>query len=107
MRVLGNGADRFLAALAGLDNHVGELLDFGGFSNVVKDREGFQILRHTARRCRRFWIDGVIEAKDVAVLGVCAPQIWTGSCTEVGVIAFGLMDPLPAQILLEVDVERA
>jgi len=57
--------NRFLAALAGLDNHVGELLDFGGFADVVKDCEGFQILRHTARRCRRFWINGVIEAEDL------------------------------------------
>lgn len=65
MCVLGNGADRFLAALAGLDNHVGELLDFGVFSNVVKDREGFQILRHTARRCGCFWINSVIEAEDL------------------------------------------
>lgn len=65
MRVLRNRAVRFLAALAGLDNHVGELLNFGGFSDVVKDCEGFQVLRHTARRCGCFWIDGVIEAKDL------------------------------------------
>lgn len=47
------------------------------------------------------------EMPYIAVLGVCAPQIRTGSRTEVGVIAFGFVDPLPAQILLEVDVERA
>lgn len=43
----------------------------------------------------------------IAVLSVCAPQIRTGSCTEVGVVTFRFMDPPPAQILLEVDVERA
>lgn len=99
--------DRFLAALARLDNHVGELLDFGGLADVVEDCEGFQILRHAAGRCRCFWINSVVKAKDIAVLGVCAPQIRTGSCTEVGVIPFGFMDPPPTQILLEVDVERA
>lgn len=36
-----NGGDPFLAALAGLDNHVGELLNFGSFADEVKDREGF------------------------------------------------------------------
>lgn len=52
-----------LAALARLDNHVGKLFDFGCFSNVVEDGEGFQILGHTARRGRSFWIYGVIQAE--------------------------------------------
>lgn len=40
-----------LAALAGLDDHVGELLYLGGLADVVEDGERFQILRHTAGRC--------------------------------------------------------
>lgn len=102
-----NRGDPFLAALAGLDNHVGELLDFGSFADKVKDREGFQILRYTAWRCRRIWINSVIEAENLAVLSICAPQIRTRSCTEVGVITFRFMDPLPAQIIPEIDVEKA
>lgn len=42
---------QFLAALAGLDDHVGELLYLGGLADVVEDGERFQILRHTAGRC--------------------------------------------------------
>lgn len=52
-----------LAALARLYNHVGQLFYFGCFSNVVEDGEGFQILGHTARRGRSFWIYGVIQAE--------------------------------------------
>lgn len=37
-----------LAALAGLDNHIGELLDFRGATHVVKDGKGLQVLRNTA-----------------------------------------------------------
>lgn len=52
-----------LAALARLYNHVGQLFDFGCFSNVVEDGEGFQILGHTAWRGRSFWVYGVIQAE--------------------------------------------
>lgn len=41
------------------------------------------------------------------MLGVGAPQIGTRPRTEVGLVALGLVDPPPAQVLLEVDVERA
>lgn len=51
---------RPLAAFAGLDDHVGELLDLGGFADVVEYGERLQILGHTARRCRRLWVYGVI-----------------------------------------------
>lgn len=37
-----------LAALAGLDLHVGELLYFRGFADVVEDGEGLQVLGDTA-----------------------------------------------------------
>ncbi len=37
-----------LAALAGLDHHVGELLDFRGATHVVEDGEGLQVLRNAA-----------------------------------------------------------
>lgn len=39
-----------LAALARLYYHVGQLFNFGCFSNVVEDGEGFQILGYTAWR---------------------------------------------------------
>lgn len=43
----------------------------------------------------------------LGMLGVCTPQIWTGPCTKVGLIAFGLMDPPPAQVPLKINVERS
>ena len=39
------------------------------------------------------------------MLSVSAPQVGAGAGAEVGVVAFGLVDPSPAQVLLEVDVE--
>lgn len=41
------------------------------------------------------------------MLGVGAPQVRTGSSAEVGIVAFGLMDPPPAKIPLKVYVERS
>lgn len=41
------------------------------------------------------------------MLGVGAPQIGTRPRAEVGLVALGLVDPPPAQVLLKVDVERA
>lgn len=40
-----------------------------------------------------------------AVRGVSAAEVWTRPRAEVGVIPFGLVDPPPAQILPEVDVQ--
>lgn len=40
------------------------------------------------------------------MLGVGAPQIRTSPSTEISLIALRLMDPAPAQVLLEVDEER-
>lgn len=37
-----------LAALAGLDLHIGELLYFGGLANVIEDGEGLQVLGDAA-----------------------------------------------------------
>lgn len=56
---------RSLAALAGLDNHVGELLDFRGASHVVEDGERLQVLRNTAGWGRGFWVQGVVEAQQL------------------------------------------
>lgn len=44
------------AALAGLDDHVGELLDFRGATHVVEDGEGLQVLRDAAGRGGRFGV---------------------------------------------------
>lgn len=41
------------------------------------------------------------------MLGVGAPQVGTRPRAEVGLVALGLVDPPPAQVLLKVDVERA
>lgn len=41
-----------------------------------------------------------------AVSGVCAAQVRTRARTEVSKVAFRLVDPLPAQVLSEVDVKR-
>lgn len=43
----------------------------------------------------------------LGMLGVGAPQIGTRPRAEVGLVALGLVDPPPAQVLLKVDVERA
>lgn len=42
------GLRGLLAALAGLDDHVGELLDFRRATHVVEDGEGLQVLRNAA-----------------------------------------------------------
>ena len=42
-----------------------------------------------------------------AVGGVRAPQVGAGTGAVVGVVSLGLMDPLPVQVLAEVDVEPA
>ena len=39
--------------------------------------------------------------------GVCAAEVRAGAGAEVGVVAFGLVDPPPAKVLAEVDVERS
>lgn len=41
-----------------------------------------------------------------AVSGVCAAQVRTRARTEVSKVTFRLVDPLPAQVLSEVDVKR-
>lgn len=41
----------------------------------------------------------------LGMLSVGAPQIGTSPSTEVSLVALGLMNPLPAQVLLKVDVE--
>lgn len=56
VRVRGHGPGsaarrrRLLAALARLDLHVGELLNFRCLANVVEDGERLQVLGDTARR---------------------------------------------------------
>ena len=54
---------RLLAAFAGLDLHVGELLDLGRLPDVVEDGERFQVLGDTAGRRRRFGVDGVVQTQ--------------------------------------------
>lgn len=41
----------------------------------------------------------------LAVLRVQAPNVGTGPEAEVGMVALGLVDPLPAQVLAEVNVK--
>lgn len=38
---------------------------------------------------------------------VGTPEVRTVSCTEVGFVTFGLVDPFPVEVAPEVDVERA
>lgn len=56
-------AGRVSAALTGLHHHVRELLHLGGPPDIVKDGQGLQVLGHTARRGRRFRIQGVVQAQ--------------------------------------------
>lgn len=55
----------FSATLARLDDHVGELLHFGGSSRVVEYRERFQILRDTARGGRCLRVQSVVQAQQL------------------------------------------
>ena len=63
---------RSLAALAGLDHHVGELFDFRGAAHVVEDGEGLQVLRNAAGGRRRFGVQGIVQAQ----------QLWKREQTE-------------------------
>lgn len=47
----------------------------------------------------------VVEGKDLAVLCVQAPNVGAGPQTEVGMVALGLVDPLPTQVLPKVNVQ--
>lgn len=38
---------------------------------------------------------------------VGTPEVRTVSCTEVGFVTFGLVDPFPVEVAPEVDVKRA
>ena len=53
------------AALAGLDDHVGELLHFGGPAGVVQDGEGLQVLGYAAGRGRGLGVQGVVKAEQL------------------------------------------
>lgn len=57
------------AALAGLNDHVGELLHFWGATHVVQDGEGLQVLRNTAGRGRRLRVQRVVEAQQLQKKG--------------------------------------
>lgn len=55
----------FSATLARLDDHVGQLLHFGGSSRVVKYCEGLQVLRDTAGGGGGFGIQSVVQAQEL------------------------------------------
>lgn len=38
--------------------------------------------------------------------GVCAAEVWTRARTKVSKVALGLVDPFPAKVLSEVNVQR-
>ena len=56
---------RALAALAGLDDHVGELLHLGGAAHVVEDGEGLQVLGNTAGGGGGLGVQGVVQAQQL------------------------------------------
>lgn len=37
--------------------------------------------------------------------GVSTPEVWAGTRAEISVVAFGFVDPFPAQVLSEINVE--
>lgn len=53
------------AALAGLDDHVGELLHFRRPSRVVEDGQGFQVCRDAAGRGRRARVQRVVQTQEL------------------------------------------
>lgn len=61
----GEGKGGPLAAFAGFDHHVGELLHLRGTTHVVEDGEGLQILRNTARGGGCFGVQGVVQAQQL------------------------------------------
>lgn len=93
------------AALAGFDDHVGELLHFSRSAHVVEDGERLEVLRNAAGGSGRLGVQRVVQAQQRAVRGVGAAEVWARPGAEVGVIPFRLVDPPPAQILPEVDVQ--
>lgn len=65
-------AKAFLAAFAGLDDHVGKLLHFGCPADIIEDGEGLEVLRDTAGGGRCLWVQSVVKAQQRAVRGVGA-----------------------------------
>lgn len=55
----------FSATLAGLYDHVGELLHFGGSSRVVQYSEGLQVLRDAAGGGGGFRVQSVVQAQEL------------------------------------------
>ncbi len=76
------------ATLARLDDHVGELLHFGGSSRVVEYGEGFQVLRDTAGRGRRLWIQSVVQAQQLLESTQETSQLTFKRCLQVCWIKF-------------------
>lgn len=61
-----------LAALAGFNHHVGQLLHFGRATHIVEDGEGLQVLWDAAGRSRCLRVQSVVQAQQCAVGGVRA-----------------------------------
>lgn len=59
------------------------------------------------RQTYAIWTKRVPIATHHVVVVVGAPEIRAAAGTEVGFVAFGLVDPLPVEVSPEVDVERS
>lgn len=97
--------DVFLATLAGLHNHVGQLLHLVLPAHVVKNWQRLQSLRNTAGLGRSSRVVMLIQGQNLRVFVFSIPDVSAGPHAVVGVIACWLMYPLPAQVLPEVDVQ--
>lgn len=82
--------------------------DFPGAFLNRKEQLGHSSKKKKVTRVKPTWSLEKMAVLDShrAVCGVGAAEVRTRPGAEVGVVPFGLMDPPPAQILPEVDVQR-
>lgn len=97
--------DVFLATLAGLHNHIGQLLHLVLPAHVVEDWQWLQRLGNTAGLGRGSWVVMLIQGQNLGIFVFSIPDVGAGPHAVVGVVAGWLVYPLPAQIFPEVDVQ--
>lgn len=95
----------FLATLAGLHNHIGQLFHLVLPAHVVKDWQWLQCLGNTAGLGRGSWVVVLIQGQNLRIFVFSIPDVGAGPHAVVGMVAGRLMYPLPAQIFPEVNVQ--
>lgn len=91
------------------DRHIGQLVYLRLTILEVENHQRFVRLRYAAGVPWGIRVDSVVQSHDgsVVVLFLDSPHQRTLSCAVVCVETFRCVNPLPAQILLKIDVQRA